>query len=176
MNTLAGDSIPNRTKLIPRQCAAINHVADHGHGTLRHLRGFVNANEIAFVDLNWAGDSNYFLHFEHSPMLNLVDNARIVVLQYALVNRKRATEVREHDGSPDLNNTGDVVMAETNSTKPSLSQARIAELTAKGYTARAAERVAKRERKLASPQHKAAVARRLALADTRFEATGEFKW
>lgn len=106
-------------------------------------------------------------------MLNLVDNARIVVLQYALVNRKRATVVREYDGSPNPNNTGDVVMA-TNNSKSSLFQARIAELTAKGISPRIAERMARKERKLASPQHKAAVARRLALADTRFEATGVF--
>ena len=51
-------------------------------------------------------------------------------------------------------------------------QARIAELTAKGHSPRTAERIAKRERKARSPQHKAAQARRLAMADARFERTG----
>jgi hypothetical protein len=51
-------------------------------------------------------------------------------------------------------------------------QARIAELTAKGISPRAAERMAKRERRLHSPQHKAAVARKLEAATLRFEATG----
>jgi hypothetical protein len=45
--------------------------------------------------------------------------------------------------------------------------ARIAELTAKGISPRAAERMAKRERRLHSPQHKAAVARRWAMAQDR---------
>jgi hypothetical protein len=49
---------------------------------------------------------------------------------------------------------------------------RIAELIAKGYSPRTAERVAKRERRLRNLQHKAAVARRLAAADARFERTG----
>jgi hypothetical protein len=51
-------------------------------------------------------------------------------------------------------------------------QARIAELIARGYSPRAAERTAKRERRLHSPQHKAAVARRMGGAADRFEATG----
>ncbi len=52
-------------------------------------------------------------------------------------------------------------------------QSRIAELIAKGYSPRTAERIAKRERRLRSPRHKAAVARRLAAADARFERTGD---
>jgi len=51
-------------------------------------------------------------------------------------------------------------------------QARIAELTARGYTSRAAERVAKKERRLRSPRHKAAVTRKLEAATLRYEATG----
>lgn len=52
-------------------------------------------------------------------------------------------------------------------------QARIAELIAKGYTPKAAERRARKERRLRSPQHKAAVARRLEGAIDRFERTGD---
>jgi hypothetical protein len=51
--------------------------------------------------------------------------------------------------------------------------ARIAELTAKGYTARAAERVAKRERKATHPLHIRAIERRIAIADTALAATGK---
>lgn len=54
-------------------------------------------------------------------------------------------------------------------------QTRVTELIAKGYNPRAAERKAKKERVAQSPQHKAAVARRLAAADIRFQATGDFK-
>ena len=53
-------------------------------------------------------------------------------------------------------------------------QARIDELTTKGYTARAAERVARNERRLRSPRHKAAIARRVEAATMRFEATGDY--
>lgn len=50
--------------------------------------------------------------------------------------------------------------------------ARILELIAKGYTSKAADRTARKERRRAHPQHRAAIARRLALADARFERTG----
>lgn len=53
-------------------------------------------------------------------------------------------------------------------------QARIDELIAKGWTAKAAERQAKRERRLNSPQHKAAIERRVEAATQRFEATGDY--
>lgn len=52
-------------------------------------------------------------------------------------------------------------------------QTRIAELIAKGWTPKAAEKRARKERRLQSPQHKAAVARRVGLADARFEVTGQ---
>lgn len=56
-------------------------------------------------------------------------------------------------------------MAETNSRTK--FEARVTELTARGYTQRQAERVAKRERRLASPLHTRAVARRWAAAQDR---------
>ena len=53
-------------------------------------------------------------------------------------------------------------------------EARIKELQAKGISPRIAERIAKKERRLQSPQHKKAVARRVEMATIRFEATGKF--
>ena len=53
-------------------------------------------------------------------------------------------------------------------------QVRIDELTGKGWTARAAERHARKERRLRSPRHKAAVARRVEAATIRFEGTGDY--
>ena len=55
-------------------------------------------------------------------------------------------------------------------------QARIAELISKGFSPKIAEKRANKERRLRSPQHKAAVARRVEAATMRFEATGEFKF
>lgn len=49
-------------------------------------------------------------------------------------------------------------------------QTLIADLIAKGYTPRAAERIARKRRKLASPAHKVAQARRCALAAEASEA------
>ena len=54
-------------------------------------------------------------------------------------------------------------------------QARIDELIGKGWTARTAERHARRERKRRSPRHKAAIDRRVEAATMRFEATGDYK-
>ena len=51
--------------------------------------------------------------------------------------------------------------------------ARVAELIGKGYTARAAERVANRERTAAHPLHLRAIARRVAMADAVLAATGK---
>jgi len=50
---------------------------------------------------------------------------------------------------------------------------RITELRSIGYSAIAAERRAAKDWRLQSPQHKAAVARRVALADERLQATGD---
>ena len=52
-------------------------------------------------------------------------------------------------------------------------QARVAELIGKGYTLRAAERVANRERTAAHPLHIRAIARRVAMADMVLAATGK---
>ena len=51
--------------------------------------------------------------------------------------------------------------------------ARIAELIGKGYTLRAAERVANRERTAAHPLHIRAIERRVAMADMVLNATGK---
>ena len=51
--------------------------------------------------------------------------------------------------------------------------ARVAELIGKGYTRRAAERVANRERTAAHPLHLRAIARRVAIADAVLAATGK---
>ena len=50
---------------------------------------------------------------------------------------------------------------------------RVAELISKGYTLRAAERVANRERTAAHPLHIRAIARRIAIADAVLAATGK---
>ena len=55
----------------------------------------------------------------------------------------------------------------------SAHQARIAELIGKGFTLRAAERVANRERTAAHPLHIRAIARRVAMADAVLTATGK---
>jgi hypothetical protein len=55
-------------------------------------------------------------------------------------------------------------------------QKRIDELVAKGYSQKLAAKKAAREARLRSPQHKRAVARRIALADARFERTGDFRF
>ena len=52
-------------------------------------------------------------------------------------------------------------------------QARITELIGKGYTVRAAERVANRERTAAHPLHLRANKRRVAMADMVLAATGK---
>ncbi len=52
-------------------------------------------------------------------------------------------------------------------------EARIQELLAAGRSRKYAEHVARTERRLASPQHKAAVARKLSHADARYDATGD---
>jgi hypothetical protein len=54
-------------------------------------------------------------------------------------------------------------------------QRRIDELVAKGYPLPLAIKKAAREARLQSPQHKQAIARRLAMADARFERTGDFR-
>jgi uncharacterized protein YoaH (UPF0181 family) len=54
-------------------------------------------------------------------------------------------------------------------------QRRIDELVAQGYSAKLATKKAAREARLRSPQHKRAMARRLAMADARFERVGEFR-
>ena len=53
--------------------------------------------------------------------------------------------------------------------------ARVAELIGKGYTLRAAERVANRERTAAHPLHIRAIQRKVEAATRRFESTGEFR-
>jgi hypothetical protein len=55
-------------------------------------------------------------------------------------------------------------------------QRRIDELVAQGYSVSLATKKAAREARLRSPQHKRAFARRLALADARFERTGDFRF
>ena len=50
---------------------------------------------------------------------------------------------------------------------------RTAELIGKGWNAATAEKRARKESCALSPAHKAAVARRLAMADARFERTGD---
>lgn len=60
----------------------------------------------------------------------------------------------------------------TPSVTPSPYTLRIEGLVAKGWTLKAAEKRARKERRLQSPQHKAAVARRVGQADDRFEVTG----
>lgn len=107
-------------------------------------------------------------------MLNLVDNARIVVLQYALVNRKRATVVREYDGSPNPNNTGDVVMADQILPTSFVPLAGVTDTAAAAarYRARKAARIARKHNRAQSAQHKRAIERRISIADTALAATG----
>lgn len=52
---------------------------------------------------------------------------------------------------------------------------RIGELLIAGYSPELAEKKAREEARRRSPQHRAAVARRLALADARFQRTGNFR-